>query len=446
MPNLLHLWVAFNTYAKANPLVAGAVSLWGLGIVTWLCKGVPMRLWGHIKRQCTTTLTFTSDSTGAGMETFLNFMRWFEATRWAGWSRSLSILGGSAGGRNAAAPSLSGVGRRAPDDEEDDPGTVVGVGEGRHFFVYAGRPFWLEFSRVEKGGSTFNLIYQIRLTALGRSRARLLQLIEEFRYRPKPNMLGVFGWSGGGWSRLGDVLLRPLGSVVVKQAIKDELVANLRQWSQSRDWYEQRGLPYKLTCVLKGRPGTGKTSLIKALASHFRMNLCVLNLASMSDQSFERALADTPTKSIIVIEDFDSSAATQSRKGMKPKEEREADAPDDPWQGGLTLSGILNALDGVISLDGKIIFLTTNVYEAIDPALLRKGRVDFTYELAPLGDAEVREYVRVMFPEAEIPQVVRFADILGCDLQGLYFDHRNSAEDFIAAIPKVSRAAVPQAA
>lgn len=42
----------------------------------------------------------------------------------------------------------------------------------------------------------------------------------------------------------------------------------------------------------------------------------------------------------------------------------------------LTLSGILNTLDGIVSLDNKIIILTTNCIKNIDSALLRSGRVD----------------------------------------------------------------------
>jgi len=445
--NLLHLWTAFNVYAKANPLVAGAASLWGLGIVTWLCKGVPVRLWNVAKRQCTTSLTFTSASNGTGLQTFANFMRWFEASRWAQYSRSLSVIGTDGGDRRPYAVRTQG------EETSDDPGTVVGVGEGSHFFIYRGWPFWLKHSRV-KDGSQKEIVYQIDITGLGRDRQRVLDLIEEFRYRPDPTRLGVYAWRWEDWRQMREVPKRSLDTVVVDKAIKDELVANLGEWLKSRAWYEERGLPYKLTCILKGLPGTGKTSLIKALASHLRMNVCLVNLAVMTDQTFEQCLSEAPDRSIIVIEDFDSANAVKARKNLTAKKDAEAKVvaeSDDEGiagllQGGLTLSGILNALDGVVSLDGKIVFLTTNVYEAIDPALLRKGRVDYTYELGPLTDAEVREYVKVMFPGAEIPQALRFADILGCDLQGLYFDHREDASSFIAAIPKVPHEKVSRVA
>lgn len=435
MDYLLELLAQFNAYAKVNPLVAGAVSLWGLGILTWLCRGVPSRIWQFCKRQFTTSLAFTSDSAGTGAETFANFMRWFQASPWAGWSRSLSIV-----------PSRSGHIYYPPDHpESEDEGTVVGVGEGSHFFMYRGWPFWLRHARI-KDGNMNRVTYEVSIIGLGRNRQRVLSLIEEFRYRPSPNRTGVFRFDRGDWSRVSDVAKRPLDTVVIDQSIKDSLVGNIESWMQSRDWYEARGLPYKLTCVLRGPPGTGKTSLIKALAGHLGMNVCAMNLSAMTDDSFESALVHAPRNSFVVIEDIDSSTATKARQSLKSaavaKKDEDGDAALAQTISGLSLSGILNALDGILSLDGKIVFLTTNAYDVLDPALVRKGRVDHTYEIGRLTDTEVRAYIAVMFPGEQVVADGRFADILGCDLQDLYFGNRYNAQEFADAIPRVSAAAL----
>lgn len=436
MDFLLQHLAAFNAYAKASPIVAGAISLWGLGVVTWLCKGVPMRIWGVCKRQFTTSLSFTSDTAGTSAETFASFMRWFQQSRWARWSRSLSLL--PADGENLS--------YYAPNRRATYEGVVIGVGEGTHFFLYRGWPFWMHHSRIKEGGNQNRITYEVKITGFGRSRQRVLDLIEEFRYKPDGRKTGVYRWDRGGWSRNSDVVKRPLNTVVIDPDIKGEIVGNIERWMGARDWYEQRGLAYKLTCILRGAPGTGKTSLIKALAGHFGMNACLLNLAGMTDASFEEALAEAPDNSFIVIEDFDSSTATKARRALKPREakamENAASNGDESigelFNMGLTLSGILNALDGLLPLDGKVVFLTTNVYEALDPALVRKGRVDHTYEIGPLADAQVREYVGVMFPDESPRMDGRFADILGCDLQDLYFIHRDDAQAFVDAIPRAS--------
>lgn len=47
----------------------------------------------------------------------------------------------------------------------------------------------------------------------------------------------------------------------------------------------------------------------------------------------------------------------------------------------LTFSGFLNSIDGVRSQEGRIIIMTTNFKERLDPALLRPGRIDESYEI-----------------------------------------------------------------
>ncbi|CAF4435535.1 unnamed protein product, partial [Adineta steineri] len=96
------------------------------------------------------------------------------------------------------------------------------------------------------------------------------------------------------------------------------------------------------------------TSAIMALAGHFDLSISTLNLSqgTMTDDRLQQLLSNVPEESIILLEDID--AATVGRhyekednirfQGMKP----------------LTLSGLLNALDGVISTEGRIIFMTTN--------------------------------------------------------------------------------------
>jgi mitochondrial chaperone BCS1 len=59
----------------------------------------------------------------------------------------------------------------------------------------------------------------------------------------------------------------------------------------------------------------------------------------------------------------------------------------------VTFSGFLNALDGVASGEERIIFLTTNHIDRLDPALIRPGRVD----LAPSVDDAVPEQARTLF-------------------------------------------------
>lgn len=443
---LTALLAQLNAAAKQNQFLAAGLSMYGLGVATYFLRNVPLRIYGFIKRQTTTTLSFTSAGIGTNMETFGNFLRWYEKRRWSRYSRSISLTGMWTYGT------------------EHNDGTVVGPGEGSHFFIYKGRPCWMRRTRLSEG-TGFQVTYEINITMFGRSRQRILDLVEEFRYKPSDDKFGVYTLNGHDWVRLADVTKRPLRTVIIDRAMKSRLVGTIQTWMDSQDWYIERGLAYKLTFILKGMPGTGKTSLIKALASHFKFNVCMINLSFMTDHSFERALSTAPKNSFVVIEDFDSSSATKARRALvdqsrqKPKDAKvgtegapvackddtpvlvtahsATDSLLDLASVGLTLSGILNALDGILSLDGKIVFMTTNVYETLDPALIRKGRVDYTYELTKLGNTEVRDYIELMFPGTVVPPQIVYEEILGCDLQDLYFQHRNDASAFVAAIPHV---------
>jgi chaperone BCS1 len=115
--------------------------------------------------------------------------------------------------------------------------------------------------------------------------------------------------------------------------------------------------------LLYGPPGTGKTSFTQAIAGAKNFNLCYVNLSKedLNDESFNRMLQDAPTKSILLLEDIDV---------FKKREGGELYSRD------LSFSGFLNALDGVRSQEGQILFMTTNHREKLDPALLRPGRTD----------------------------------------------------------------------
>jgi SpoVK/Ycf46/Vps4 family AAA+-type ATPase len=99
------------------------------------------------------------------------------------------------------------------------------------------------------------------------------------------------------------------------------------------------------------------------------------------------------------------------------------------------LSGILNAFDGIVSLDDRLIFLTTNVLSSIDPAMIRPGRVDHVIEVGYLKDSTIREYIAMMFPGRPNP-IEQFAPIAGCQLQQYYLENSDDYEAFVASIPR----------
>lgn len=67
----------------------------------------------------------------------------------------------------------------------------------------------------------------------------------------------------------------------------------------------------------------------------------------------------------------------------------------------MSLSGLLNALDGVGAQEGRILFATTNKYTSLDPALSRPGRMDIHVEFKLASKYQAAELYRCFYLPTE---------------------------------------------
>jgi chaperone BCS1 len=146
--------------------------------------------------------------------------------------------------------------------------------------------------------------------------------------------------------------------------------------------------------MLYGLPGSGKTSLIKAIASYTNRHIINIPLTKietnqeliniMNDQSFSCIDEDFPTKipfsnCIFVFEDIDCEVdIIKSRKNINNNNKNYSNKQIIDK---LNLAGILNILDGIYDSPARMVIMTTNHIETLDDALLRSGRIDFKYPL-----------------------------------------------------------------
>jgi chaperone BCS1 len=123
--------------------------------------------------------------------------------------------------------------------------------------------------------------------------------------------------------------------------------------------------------LLHGLPGTGKTSFISALAGHFGYSICMLSLSerTLDDDRLNYLLNNAPPNCFVLLEDVD--AAHVSRDLYENEQHRAYEGMTR-----VTLSGLLNAIDGVTSTEQRLLFMTTNHVDRLDSALIRPGRVD----------------------------------------------------------------------
>lgn len=178
----------------------------------------------------------------------------------------------------------------------------------------------------------------------------------------------VYSARGLEWAPLGDPRTkRPLGSVVLDEGVKEEVVADVNDFLTRQQWYIDRGIPYRRGYLLFGPPGSGKTSFIQALAGELDFSVAMINLSEMgmTDDKLAFLLTKLPKRSILLLEDADAAFVNRRQRDV------------DGYNGAtVTFSGLLNALDGVAAGEERIAFLTTNHIDRLDPALIRPGRVD----------------------------------------------------------------------
>ncbi|KAL5582429.1 hypothetical protein UlMin_014871 [Ulmus minor] len=176
---------------------------------------------------------------------------------------------------------------------------------------------------------------------------------------------------------------------------KQEIINDLVKFSKGKEYYAKIGKAWKRGYLLYGPPGTGKSTMIAAMANFLDYDVYDLELTAVKDNTdLRKLLIDTSNKSIIVIEDIDCSLdLTGQRKKEKEKDDDDEEKKDpiskraleeEEKKSKVTLSGLLNFIDGIWSACGgeKLIVFTTNYVDKLDPALVRRGRMDKHIELS----------------------------------------------------------------
>lgn len=228
----------------------------------------------------------------------------------------------------------------------------------QHIFGTDGKPANLRPDAPQDFEGTVNW------TRISAQQNRLLQW--------KPNDLGPFRLNSG----------KALDYMALDKDTS-QMVEEVQHWKTSESWYKDRGIPWRRGWLLYGEPGTGKTSITRAIAEDFNLPIYVFHLATLFDNELQEAWSKMQgsVPCIALIEDIDTVFHGRANTA----------------NGHLTFDCLLNCLDGIGRSDGILLVITTNKLEHLDPALgipsgngsTRPGRLDQILEMKPL-DAKGR--------------------------------------------------------
>ncbi|KAI8611323.1 P-loop containing nucleoside triphosphate hydrolase protein [Chytriomyces sp. MP71] len=201
----------------------------------------------------------------------------------------------------------------------------------------------------------------------------------------------------GNWRRTRSRPIRPLSTIVLDGETKTTVLSDAIEFMKNEKWYADRGIPYRRGYMFYGYPGTGKTSFVTALAGELKLNIYVISLANkgLTDETLTELMVDTPPRCILLLEDIDAAFVSRTVTGNTSN-----GASENTIVTNVTFSGLLNAIDGVAAQEGRILIMTTNHMEKLDPALIRPGRVDVKVLLDKATRAQIQQLF-VQFFSAE---------------------------------------------
>lgn len=218
-------------------------------------------------------------------------------------------------------------------------------------------------------------------------------------------------------------------SVILKDGQMDRIIKHLEVFLANEKAYADLGIPYHTGVLLYGPPGTGKTSITSVLSDHFGVDVYHISLNSVKgDTALFELFSEIDDNSIVLFEDVDVSSSAS---------DRDSDESDK-----VTMSGLLNVLDGNLSPHGMISILTTNHKDSLDSAVIRPGRVDLVEHFDFVDQHQLEstcKYFMGYIPE-DLPKISRNHLVSSADIVGVFrsniLDIPSTEQDLIKFLKK----------
>lgn len=358
-----------------NQFVTGGLVLGTMGFFIATLKDVPKQLASLFKRLFITTFVVDNRSV-----VFDWFVYWLDSHPYTKSSHLLTVTSSF---------------DRMCDHSTERPTLLYTPALGLHIFFHKWRLFYVsrevDTNHIAATKMTNNqALERIVVNMIGRNKKVIINMFQEsltLTEKIANNTISIYSniW-GDSWKRIANKPKKTVESVILDENIIEMMINDMNVFNNTKDWYYSRGLPWRRGYLFYGPPGTGKTSTILTLASILDVGVFILDLNNqyMNDSYLLNLMNSCPKGSLLVLEDIDTifKEREKSEEGNK-----------------LTFSGLLNAIDGVASQEGRIVIMTTNHVEKLDPALIRPGRCDLRIEMKNCSKYQLEKMWMKFFPQ-----------------------------------------------
>lgn len=361
-----------------NEFASGGLLLMVIGGLGVYLRAVPEAIWNWVLLQTTMMITVKDED-----ESFVWVKEWF-----------------------LEQPFLNKIRRVDLDTTTREKTVSLLPAPGKHWFFLLGRPFLVDFSRTaEATAGLYKRRESLSFRTIGRDQEilrKFVQQISDAHGKTIYKATSLFSFNEY-WNRVKGYLPKRLESTILKGTEKEDIVHDIETFLKSKNRYEHLGIPYHRGYLLFGPPGTGKTSLVSGLSQKFGMSIYLMDLKIFNDKSLVNAINNIPQQSIILFEDIDCAGPVKLRSS-----ELSTGADSLSELGGVTLSGLLNVLDGFRAPENVLFFMTTNHFEILDSALLRPGRVDYKLYMGEADEIQKLSLYKLFFPSSTEIEAIRF--------------------------------------
>lgn len=383
---------------KSSPILATGIGVWGAAMLTFITKDIPKKLVELFKKEFTTSI-------GVALKEreFVALTSWIAKQKFSKTPRVYQIR-----------------------DQ------IITAGPGLHFFIFKSHLCWFEKADSNKNKEfTVNMneqkpLTEVRFGYFGRKKEFLIKALQESTaWNPSHREdIHIFTTRWRDWNHVASQPKSDLNQIIIPAASISELRQHLNWFFSSEEWFRKNGIPYRTGICLHGPPGTGKTSLVRAIASEWDLSVYSVDFSNLDDSELKDVIWKVGPRAIILMEDIDTIQSSQKRELAELREEISVRSKKME----VTLGGLLNAIDGVVDSDGRVFIVTTNHFEKLDPALLRPGRVNIKMNLNYMNDEMFHKAFKKYFPEFIVPSEVNWKnDISPAYFQSLVFNNLDNA-------------------